>query len=245
MIEKINPGDIIRVISAYRLRLGHQHVIPSDNRKCLARAVRKYLLLKSELYGVNVSSEVELLSMLTTADIRSIGAEIFLTWGGVVLAEIPHPEVLYEVLMVIANEAPHIFIHNGVSVRGIELLAHKMYELLLSKNEKAVNIAVLKKMRDLIPYLNMPISASAEEIRHFVETAYSSAPLSRTICLPQESRNTLRDFIVKGFGTPDTWDSLDLVNLAAHCQHSLNTLGMAFDLSTYQVIFLHNFSTRL
>jgi len=212
MIEKIPPGDIIRVLSAYRLRLD-QDPMPSDNRRCFARAIRKYLMLKSGLYGVSFTSEVELLSMLTTADIRSIGAEIFLVWGGVVLSEIPHPEVLLEVLTVIANDAPHIYLHNGVSVDDLHLLSHAMYDLLLAKNEKKVDIGVLAKMRDLLPYLDDPLPVPAADIRLFVETSYTSSPLARTVCLPRKSRSALRNFIIEGFGTSDKWNSFDLISL--------------------------------
>ena len=61
--------------------------------RCFARALRKYLALKAEMYGIKAEAEVELLSLLDTADIRAVGAEIFLTWGGAVLTEITHPQV--------------------------------------------------------------------------------------------------------------------------------------------------------
>ena len=45
------------------------------------------------MYRIQVNGEVELLSLLTAAEIRSIGAEIMLTWGGETLASITHPKV--------------------------------------------------------------------------------------------------------------------------------------------------------
>ncbi len=37
--------------------------------------------------------QVELLSLMSTADIRSIGADVLLTWGGRILTGITHPQV--------------------------------------------------------------------------------------------------------------------------------------------------------
>ena len=45
------------------------------------------------MYRIQVNGEVELLSLLSAAEIRSIGAEIMLTWGGETLASITHPKV--------------------------------------------------------------------------------------------------------------------------------------------------------
>jgi len=133
--------------------------------------------------------------------------------GEELYSEIPHPEVLLEVLTVIANDAPRIFLHNGVSVDDLHLLSHAMYDLLLAKNEKKVDIGVLAKMRDLLPYLDDPLPVPAVDIRLFVETSYTSSPMARTVCLPRKSRSALRNFIIEGFGTSDKWNSFDLISL--------------------------------
>ena len=55
--------------------------------------MRRYLQLRAALNGVNVTSEIDLLSMLRTGDARAIGAEVLLTWDGEILTKITHPEV--------------------------------------------------------------------------------------------------------------------------------------------------------
>jgi hypothetical protein len=37
--------------------------------------------------------QVELLSLMSTADIRAIGADVLLTWGGRILTGLTHPQV--------------------------------------------------------------------------------------------------------------------------------------------------------
>ena len=69
-------------------------------RKCWARKLRELLVLKSQLYNVTVSTEPELLSLLSTADIQTVGAEVLLTWGGPALASITNIEVAHEVKIV-------------------------------------------------------------------------------------------------------------------------------------------------
>ena len=66
-----------------------------SGRKCWAkkRRVRQFHHLKSLMFNVTVNSEPELLSLLTTSDIKAIGGEVLLTWGGPALASITHPEV--------------------------------------------------------------------------------------------------------------------------------------------------------
>ena len=67
--------------------------ISSSVRKCWAKKMRQYLHLKAEMFNVTVRSEPQLLSLLTTADIRTFGGDILLTWGGTALTSILHPEV--------------------------------------------------------------------------------------------------------------------------------------------------------
>jgi hypothetical protein len=40
--------------------------------------------------------QVELLSLMSTADIRAIGADVLLTWGGRILTGLTHPQVCVE-----------------------------------------------------------------------------------------------------------------------------------------------------
>ena len=68
--------------------------LPSSARKCWAKKVRQYLYMKSMLFNITVTDESELLSLLATSDIRTIGGEIFLTWGGPALSSIILPEVV-------------------------------------------------------------------------------------------------------------------------------------------------------
>ena len=60
-----------------------------------------------------------------------------------------------------------------------------------------VDIGVLAKMRDLLPYLDDPLPVPAVDIRLFVETSYTSSPMARTVCLPRKSRSALRNFIIE------------------------------------------------
>ena len=71
-------------------RLTH---MSSMARRCWALKVRDFLLMKAALFGVEVASEPELLSVLSTSDIKAIGGEVLLTWGGAALAGITHPQV--------------------------------------------------------------------------------------------------------------------------------------------------------
>ena len=64
--------------------------------RCFVSAIRRYLRAKAVAFDMELSSDIELLSLLSSADIRAIGAELLLSWGGEVLTSIPHPEVLYQ-----------------------------------------------------------------------------------------------------------------------------------------------------
>ena len=61
--------------------------------RCFVSAIRRYLRTKAVAFDMELSSDIELLSLLSSADIRAIGAELLLSWGGEVLTSIPHPEV--------------------------------------------------------------------------------------------------------------------------------------------------------
>jgi len=212
LIGKIPAGEIVEVISTLRYQLGEDSIIHSGVRKCLARGVREYMVLKSELYNIPVSGEIELLSLLSTADIRAIGAEVFLTWGGKVLSEITHPEVRKEVLQVIASDAPHIYFHNGVSYKDVQLMATTLFDQLLDDNQNVVDLGVLKKMRDLLPFLDRMVEASPADTRMWVSSVHSTT-LSRGICTSMNNRNLVRNMLIKAYGNPETWTSLDLVEM--------------------------------
>jgi len=214
LIEKIPTGEIVDVISALRYQTAlDDSVIKSDVRKCLVRKLRDYLSLKSELYGVKVGAEIELLSLLSTADIRAVGPQLLLTWGGEVLTKITHPQVMREVLQITASYAPHIYFHNGVDLAGLKTMADTYYKILLQDNTNVVDITVLKKMRDFLPYLDTVVDATRDDIKLFFTTVLEADPQSRGICTPLKNRNLLRNMIIKGFGSPDTWSSLDLVTI--------------------------------
>jgi len=57
------------------------------------------------------------------------------------------------------------------------------------------------------------VDATKEDIRLFFTTVLQADPLSKGICTPLKNRNLIRNMIIKGFGSPETWSSLDLVTL--------------------------------
>ena len=62
--------------------------MPSSTRKCWANKLREFLLFKALVYNTTISTETELLSLLTTAEIKTVGGELLLTLGGPVLFSI-------------------------------------------------------------------------------------------------------------------------------------------------------------
>jgi len=211
MIPLIPMDRLMEVISEYRFSLPGE-IIPSTSRMCLVKAIRRYLRSKAVAVGSDLSSEIELLSLLSSADIRAIGAELLLSWGGEVLSNIPHPEVSYEVLLKLSEENPHLYFHNGVSFDDMTTLATQMLETLKKKNEDNVDFGVLKKMRDLLPFLDSKLLASSSDIQQFFRLAYPS-PLAKGICVPDTNRQRFRDLMIKGFGVPSSWSADDLVTL--------------------------------
>ena len=43
-------------------------------------------------------------------------------------------KVMYEVLTVVANDAPHRYLHNGVGIHDVEEMARVFYKTLLNAN---------------------------------------------------------------------------------------------------------------
>merc|ERR1712142_922438 len=78
-INLVETQNTIEVLGMYRF-LAHEQspaALPSSARKCWAKKVRQYLYMKSMLFNISVNDESELLSLLSAADIRAIGGEIF------------------------------------------------------------------------------------------------------------------------------------------------------------------------
>merc|ERR1712200_197175 len=126
LIDNVPSWRLIEVLSVYRFSMPDE-VIPSDARMCFVTAIRNYLMTKAEAFNQSVESDIELLSLLSSSDIRAIGAEVFLSWGGDVLYNIPHPEVSYELLLKIGEEQPHLFFHNGVTYDDLQMFFRSGY----------------------------------------------------------------------------------------------------------------------
>ena len=45
-----------------------------------------------------------------------------------------------EILVMISNEAPHIYLHNGVTYSDMELMASVLFDSLFKMNESELNI---------------------------------------------------------------------------------------------------------
>jgi len=213
MVEEIPMDRLMEVLSIYRLAMPEE-VVHSDMRMCFVSAIRRYLRSKAVAFDMELSSDIELLSLLSSADIRAIGAELLLSWGGDVLASIPHPEVSYEVLMKISEENPHLYFHNGVSFDDITKLAANMLQISKKKNGGVVDFGVLKRMRDLLPFLESldDITLPAPQIEQFFRSVYTDS-MNKAVCIPDQFRQRFRSFIVKGFGLPSTWTADVLVTL--------------------------------
>jgi len=219
LMEKIKQEDSLEVLGVYRAQLrasggASSPAMPSNIRKCWAKKVRQYLFLKSTLYNVTIQHEVELLSLMSTADIRAIGADVLLTWGGRVLTGITHPQVMIESLIAVAQESPALYLNNGVWFSDMANMADTLF-LALRSVTGSVDLAILTKMRDLVPFLSYSYLSNftKPDIQMFVRSVLRASPYSRTICTSAEGRKNIRDFILKGFSGPETWTSGELVDL--------------------------------
>jgi len=211
LIDNVPSWRLIEVLSVYRFSMPDE-VIPSDARMCFVTAIRNYLMTKAEAFNQSAESDIELLSLLSSSDIRAIGAEVFLSWGGDVLYNIPHPEVSYEILLKIGEEQPHLFFHNGVTYDDIQKLAAQLYKILQAKNSGTVDISVLKKMGSLLPYLSSMPEVARQDLQMFFRSGYAS-DLHKGVCMKSYDMARFSDLITKAFGSTDTWTADELTVL--------------------------------
>merc|ERR1719186_1024986 len=213
-INLVEIQDTLEVLALYRHHLeseGKIVAMPSSARKCWAKKVRQFLHLKAFLYNVTVTSESELLSLLSTSDIRTIGGEILLTWGGPALSSITHPEVMHEVLMSVGHTLPHLYLRNGVTYSCMVTMANTLLDTMV-KEEGLVNLRVLTHVHNLVPYTDSRVlEASPEDIKLYISTVLR--PSCKAICLKSKERELVRQLVLKAYGLPSTWLPLDLVEL--------------------------------
>jgi len=215
-ISKVETPDSLEVLGLFRYhvessgrRLTH---MSSMARRCWALKVRDFLLMKAALFGVEVASEPELLSVLSTSDIKAIGGEVLLTWGGAALAGITHPQVQHEVLMTVAHNPPHFLLHNGVTLADVELLSRTLLDSLLNHNGGNVTLAVLTHLHNLLPFADDRIlSARPEDMRLYVRSVLRET--CKAVCIPTRARLRLRSFLLAAFGEPRTWSALELAEM--------------------------------
>eukprot|EP00092_Neocalanus_flemingeri_P017774 GFUD01019231.1.p1 GENE.GFUD01019231.1~~GFUD01019231.1.p1 ORF type:complete len:1097 (-),score=213.54 GFUD01019231.1:132-3056(-) len=185
--------------------------MPSSARRCWAKKVRQFLHLKALLFNVTVNSESELLSLLTTADIKTVGGEIFLTWGGPALASVTHPEVMHEVLMAVGHTRPHLYLRNGVTYTCMKVMANALLDTMM-REEGGINFRVLTHVHNLVPYTDTRVlKAGPADIRLYVSSVLSST--CKAVCLKKKERELVRQMILQSYGPPSTWLPLDLVEL--------------------------------
>merc|ERR1719470_800704 len=214
-INLVETPDTLQVLALFRYHLerdGSLSAMPSSSRKCWAKKVRQFLQLKSLMFNVTVTTEPELLSLLTTSDIKAIGGEVLLTWGGPALASITHPEVMHEVLMAVSHTHPHLYVRNGVTYECMKDMANAMLDFMMKEEGGKVNLRVLTHVHNLVPYSDHRIlEASAEDLKLFISTVLR--PVCKAMCLKSKERELVRQMILKGYGLPDSWTSLDLTQL--------------------------------
>eukprot|EP00091_Calanus_sinicus_P004862 TRINITY_DN1522_c1_g1_i1.p1 TRINITY_DN1522_c1_g1~~TRINITY_DN1522_c1_g1_i1.p1 ORF type:complete len:1087 (-),score=342.03 TRINITY_DN1522_c1_g1_i1:65-3325(-) len=214
-IDLVETPDTLQVLALFRYHLerdGSISAMPSSSRKCWAKKVRQFLHLKSLMFNVTVTSEPDLLSLLSTSDIKAIGGEILLTWGGPALASITHPEVMHEVLMAVSHTHPHLYVRNGVTYECMKVMANAMLDFMIKEEGGKVNLRVLTHVHNLVPYSdNRVLEASGEDIKLFISSVLR--PVCKAVCLKSKERELVRKMILKGYGSPDTWTSLDLTEL--------------------------------
>jgi len=213
-INLVETQDTLEVLALFRFHLernGGVVAMPSSSRKCWAKKVRKFLQLKSKLFNQTVKSEPELLSLLSTSDIKAIGGEVLATWGGPALASITHPEVMHEVLMTIGHSDPHLFIRNGVTYNCMKVMANALLDTMI-KEEGVVNLRVLAHVHNLVPFSDGRIlEASQEDIKLYITTVLK--PICKAVCLKSTERDLVRRLILKAYGPSKSWTSLDLTEI--------------------------------
>eukprot|EP00092_Neocalanus_flemingeri_P002648 GFUD01002836.1.p1 GENE.GFUD01002836.1~~GFUD01002836.1.p1 ORF type:complete len:1672 (-),score=322.02 GFUD01002836.1:132-4439(-) len=213
-INLVETPDTMEVLALYRYHTesqGKVAAMPSSARRCWAKKVRQFLHLKALLFNVTVNSESELLSLLTTSDIKTVGGEIFLTWGGPALASITHPEVMHEVLMIVGYTFPHLYLRNGVTYNCMKVMANALLDTLI-REEGGINFRVLTHVHNLVPYTDTRVlEAGPADIRLYVSSVLS--PTCKAVCLKKKERELVRQMILQSYGPPSTWLPLDLVEL--------------------------------
>jgi len=213
-IDLVETQDTLEVLALFRFYLerdGGLVAMPSSSRKCWAKKVRQFLNLKSMMFNITIDTEPELLSLLTTSDIKTIGGEVLATWGGPALASITHPEVMHEVLMAIGHLQPHLFVRNGVTYNCMKVMANALMDTMI-REEGKVNFRVLTHVHNLIPYSDKRVlEASAEDMKLFITTVLK--PVCKAVCLKAEERELVRQMILKAYGPSKSWTALDLTDL--------------------------------
>merc|ERR1719430_1928935 len=214
-INKVETPDSLEVLALFRFHVesaGRLTHMPAMARKCWALKIRQFLRLKAELFGVEVTSELELLSLLSTSDIKAIGGEVFLNWGSTALTGITHPQVQHEVLMTVAHNPPHFLLHNGVTLADVELLSRTLLDSLLSHFDGNVTLPVLTHLHNLLPFADDRIlGARPEDMRLYVRSVLRET--CKAVCIPKRARLRLRSFLLAAFGEPRTWSALDLAEM--------------------------------
>ena len=170
--------------------------MPSSIRKCWANKLREYLLFKSMVYNVTITTETELLSLLTSAEIKTIGGELLLTWGGPVLSSILNPEVTHEVLMEVALTKPSLFLANGVLYSCMKAMARALFKIMEHHEHGKIDFMVLAHVHNLLPFAgNGILGANNTDLKHFVRTVLREN--EKTLCLKEEDREMMRNLLIK------------------------------------------------
>merc|ERR1719500_2056996 len=220
-INKVETPDSLEVLALFRYHTetaGRLTPMPAMARKCWARKIRQFLRLKAELYGVEVTSELELLSLLSTSDIKAIGAEVFLTWGSSALTGITHPQAQHEVLRTVASSPPYFLLNNGVGLADVEHMSTTLLDSLLHNCSRGLTVpctaslSTLTHLYNLLPFADDRIlTASPEHAKLFVSGVLRVH--SKSVCLPARSRTRMRSFLRQAYGEPSSWSALDLVEM--------------------------------
>jgi len=212
-IEMIEVYDSLEVLALYRYHVDlYGDLMPSSTRKCWAKQVREFLMFKASVLNITMTTETELLSLLNTAEIKTIGGEILLTWGGSVLSSIVNPEVNHEVLMEVGLTKPLAFLSNGVKYSCVKEMAEAMLGLMLHHEQGVMDLTVLAHTHNLLPFAgNSTVGAEAADIKNYLRTVLR--PEDKLMCLKKDDRMVVRNLIMKAFGSPENWNSLDLVEL--------------------------------
>jgi hypothetical protein len=167
--------------------------------------------MKAALFDVKVKSELELLSVLSTSDLKAVGGEILLTWGGEALTGIIHPQVHHEVLMTVGHSPPFYFFTSGVGVDEFNKMANNLLDQMVTEHGQ-VSLTHLGHLHNLVPYADSRIlDASSSDVKLFVSSVLLQ--ICKSVCLSREARMQMRNFLLKGYGSPDTWSALDLVQM--------------------------------